>query len=228
MNYQTINLTNFNRIRIDSALSIQILKADTYNVRIHPDDISRVKIEKTGDTLRIGRRGFDWMAPFHPRPYVSITMPELIELSISGACHSELQGFESDRDFTLKLNGASQLEISRMAAGNLKVDISGASNLTGDIKASGMLAFNISGASRVKLGGSANNMLMELSGASQARLAEMTLNDADVNFSGASSGQLNIKGKLDMNLSGASRLEYSGSPTLGRVQISGASNLRQF
>jgi len=225
MNYQTINLTDFNRVRVDSALSIQILKADTYNIRLAPEDIGRLRIEKTGDTLRIWRRGFDW---FHPRPYVSITLPELIELTLSGACHGELQGFQSDRDFTLKLNGASQLEMSRMAAGNLTVDVSGASNLTGDIKAGGKVAFNISGASRVKLGGTANNMIMDLSGASQARLAEMTLNDADVNFSGASSGQLNIKGKLDMNLSGASRLEYSGSPTLGRVQISGASNLRQF
>jgi uncharacterized protein YaiE (UPF0345 family) len=225
MNYHTIPITDFNRVRVDSALSIQILRSDTYNIRITPDDTGRIRTEKSGDTLRIWRRGFDW---FHPRPRISITMPELVELTLSGACHGEVQGFQSGREFTLRLNGASQLEISQMVTGDLKVDISGASNLTGDIKTSGGASFKVTGASRVKLTGTANNMLLDLSGASQARLAELALNDADVNFSGASSGQLNIKGKLDMNLSGASRLEYSGSPTLGRVQISGASNLRQF
>jgi hypothetical protein len=225
MNYQTISITDFNRVRVDSALTIQILRSDTYNIRLQPDDIGRVRIEKTEDTLRIWRRGFDW---FHPRPRISITMPELIDLSLSGACQGEVEGFQSEHDFTLKLNGASQLEIKQMSAGNFKVEISGASNLTGDIKIGGRAVFNVSGASRVKLGGTAENMQLDLSGASQARLSELALKDADVNFSGASSGQLNIKGQLNMNLSGASRLEYSGSPTLGKVQISGASNLRQF
>jgi hypothetical protein len=225
MNYQTISINDFNRIRIDSALAIQILRSDAYNIRIQPEDIGRVRIEKSGDMLRIWRRGFDW---FHPRPRISITLPELTELSLSGACQGEVEGFQSDHDLNIKLNGASQLEIKQMSSGNLKVEIAGASNLTGAVKITGKAAFNVSGASRIKLGGTADNMQLDVSGASQARLSELTLNDADVNFSGASSGQLNIKGKLDMNLSGASRLEYSGSPTLGRVQISGASNLRQF
>jgi hypothetical protein len=35
-----------------------------------------------------------------------------------------------------------------------------------------------------------------------------------------------VNAKLDISLSGASRLEYSGNPALGNVAVSGASTLK--
>ena len=105
--------------------------------------------------------------------------------------------------------------------------LTGASNLAGDINISGDILFEISGASRVELSGSGNSARIELSGASQARLANLTLHKASANISGASSAQLKVNDNLDINLSGASRLEYAGSPILGKVQVTGAAMLKQ-
>jgi len=226
MNNQKLDYTDFKNLKVDSALSVDILRADFYSLTVG-DDISRIKVEKVGDTLVIGRRGLDLMAIFHPRPHVVVTMPELYELTLSGACQGKAIGFQSGHSFTLKLNGASHLEINQMTAGSLKTDISGASNLAGDINISGDARFEISGASRVELTGSGAAAGIELSGASQARLAGLTLQKAAVNISGASSAQLKISSSLDIDLSGASRLEYTGSPVLGRVQVSGASTLKR-
>ena len=226
MNTQRFDYTDFNRLKIERALSVDILRADAYSLTIG-DDFSRIKVEKVGDTLVVGRRGLDWIAPFHPRPNVVITLPELYELTMTGACQGKVIGFQSNHEFTLKLTGACHLEINRMSAGNLKTNISGASNLTGDINISGDALLEISGASRVELSGSGNSARIELSGASQARLANFTLHKASANICGASSVQLNVIDNLDINLCGASRLEYAGRPALGKVQVAGASVLKQ-
>jgi hypothetical protein len=226
MSNQRLDYTDFTRLKIERALSVDILRADFYSLTTG-DDFSRVKVEKVGDTLTISRRGLDWMSPFHPRPHVVITMPDLDELTLSGACQGKVAGFQSGNPLNLKLNGASQLEIKGMSAASLKTDISGASNLAGDITINGPARFQISGASRVELSGAAREAEIELSGASQARLAVFTMDKAVLDISGASSAQLKVNAALDIDLSGASRLEYAGTPALGKVQVSGASVLKR-
>jgi hypothetical protein len=226
MNTQRFDFANFSRLKIEHALSVDILRADSYSLTLG-DDFSRIKVEKVGETLVIGRRGLDWMAFFHPQPRVVVTMPELHELTLSGACHGKAIGFQSNQEFIIKLTGASHLEISRISAGNLKTNISGASDLAGEINFSGDARFEICGASRVQLNGSGDSARIELSGASQARLESLTLRQATVHTSGASSVRLNVIDKLDINLSGASRLEYAGRPALGNIQVAGASVLKQ-
>jgi len=86
---------------------------------------------------------------------------------------------------------------------------------------------NLSGASQLTLDGSAGNLELEASGASKLELAAFSLNDVDLVLSGASQGAVNLSGRLDLDLSGASILYYQGTPQLGRVDISGASTLVQ-
>jgi len=68
-------------------------------------------------------------------------------------------------------------------------------------------------------------MTADVSGASRFNLGGFMVNNADVTFSGASNGTVNLSGKLDANLSGASKLSYIGEPTMGNVNTSGASTL---
>jgi len=96
----------------------------------------------------------------------------------------------------------------------------------GDLVA-GNVEFDISGASTIQLEGSANDMVASASGASRFNLGGFTVNNADVDFSGASSGTVNLDGRLDADLSGASRLWYIGEPTMGTIDTSGASTISQ-
>jgi hypothetical protein len=226
MNAQ-FDFTDFTRIKVDGAVSIFVTQADAYSVKASGDNHGHLKMEKIGDTLRISRR-FDWfLAPFHARPHVDVTMPELAELIITGASQGEARGFKTDREMILRLTGASHLRIESISVGSLKVEVVGASNLTGDINAGGDAYFRIIGASRAELSGTGKNAVVELTGASQARFSRLALNDLDARITGASSAFLKVNGKLDVELNGASRLEYSGSPTLGKVRVAGASTLKQ-
>jgi len=48
-----------------------------------------------------------------------------------------------------------------------------------------------------------------------------------MHLSGASDATVNASGRLDGNLSGASRIIYMGNPTLGSVSASGGSTISQ-
>jgi hypothetical protein len=58
-------------------------------------------------------------------------------------------------------------------------------------------------------------------------LTDFPVNDADINLSGASRATINLDGKLDAELSGASNLEYIGDPTMGDINIAGASTINK-
>ena len=224
MNSQRFDFTGFSRIRVERALSIDILRADAYSVTIG-DDFSRIRMEKIGDTLCIDRRSHEWFTPFQGRPHVVVTMPLLQEITLGGACQGKVIGFQSGNDFAVRLSGACQLEFNTINAGNVKAEISGASNLSGEMSFSGEALFNISGASRVVLQGTGNNSRIMLSGASQARLGNLALRKVDLNISGASNAQIKVSDNLDVSVTGASRLEYSGNPNIGKIQVFGASSI---
>ena len=200
------SFSDFKKVEIGSAFKFDIKRSDTYSVSITADDnvINHVRVSKSGDTLKIG------MSTFGPLGSVTleadVTLPQLVGLEISGASRGSISGFSS--------------------SDNLDIDLSGASRLTGDITA-GDIDIEISGASNIELDGSAGNLVAEVSGASRCSLEDFPVNDADVEFSGASSGTINLSGRLDANLSGASRLYYIGEPTMGNIDTSGASSLSE-
>ena len=86
----------------------------------------------------------------------------------------------------------------------------------------------LSGTSRVNLTGSGGDLKLHGSGASSIDLVNFTINNTYVEFSGASRGSLTIDGVLDASLSGASLLEYIGSPLLGELDLSGGSTVRKM
>ena len=89
------------------------------------------------------------------------------------------------------------------------------------------MELEVSGASTVQLKGSASDVTVDVSGASHLRLADLKVENANVILSGASNGTINLDGRLDAELSGASTLEYIGEPTLGVMDITGASTLQK-
>lgn len=196
--------SNFTEVEISSAFEFEIKQSSSFNISVTAEDnvIDKVQVSKVGQTLKIGLGRFTWRWPKALR--ASVTMPELRGLTVSGASRGTVSDFSSTEDVDIK--------------------VSGASSVNGDITA-GNVKFGISGASNIQLEGSANDMVASVSGASRLNLGGFTVNNANVNFSGASSGTINLSGRLDADLSGASKLSYIGEPTMGTINTSGASKL---
>jgi hypothetical protein len=160
-----------------------------------------------------------------PSLRAEITMPELHKLRLGGAATCVVSGFNSHDGFDLNVAGNSALDID-IESGETKVEISGASRLRGNMKLADA-EFTLSGASRAELSGSANSVVLNAWGASRLDLADFMLNDTGVNLKGASEATIEVSGRLDLDLSGGSRLYYSGNPTMGKINVSGTSTLSQ-
>jgi len=201
---ETYAFADFKEVEISSAFGFEIEQSSSYSINITADDniMEYVRVSQDGQTLKIGLSRVMWLGPVTLK--VSVTMPELSGLDVSGASRGTVSGFSSAED--------------------LDIMVSGASRVTGDITA-GNVDFDISGASTIQLEGSASDMVADVSGASSFKLDDFTVNNANVDFSGASSGTINLNGRLDADVSGASRLWYIGEPTMGTIDTSGASTL---
>ena len=142
-------------------------------------------------------------------------------LDVSGA--STVTGGLNSTNTQIELSGASDLNMI-MNTGKTVFTIRDASGVKGTLKAMDCI-FNISSASDCKLTGSAADTSIEASGASEINSPGLILQSADVKLTGASDASIYTDGTLNININGASTLNYSGNPSLGKISISGDSRL---
>lgn len=199
---QTYDLADFTRIEAGDGFQVEVIQSDSYSISVtaSEDVFYILEVSLDGETLRIHA---PLSLTFSNRQAV-ITMPELRAMKLYGGGGGTVRGFSSSDDFSLVLLGAS--------------------SFGGDLTA-GDVNFELYGASAIQLEGSAGDMIIDASGASQALLADFFVRNADVTLSGASSGTVNLSGRLDVDLSSSSRLSYIGEPTLGSTGTSGGSRL---
>jgi hypothetical protein len=202
---QTYNFTDFTTINVSSAFKVNVTQSSQYSIVItaNEDALNQIEVNKTGNTLTITVKPGAIFTNFNPQ--AQITMPKLESVVFSGATHGTAEGFNSQDPIAIKLSGASSLDVKSFQAGNITTDVSGASSFTAT--------------------GTANDLVGIASGASTLNLLNLAVNNANMSLSGASHATINVSGRLDADVSSASTLEYTGSPTLGTINSSGASTI---
>jgi hypothetical protein len=219
---------DFTTVKVGNAFRVEVTQSSSYSISITTDSnvMDDIEVFKTGDVLTI--RIEPGIVVQTTTLRAEITMPDLYVLELSGATSGTVEGFSSTHKRVIEVSGASSLDLADMSTGDVVVEVSGASNAEGDLLVSGDAQFTVSGASSLKLDGEANNLLVdECSGGSTLDLSNFPVNNAMVDLSGASRGTVNLDGRLDANISGASRLEYIGEPTMGDINISGSSSINK-
>jgi hypothetical protein len=207
---QEFPVGGFTSVEASGAFNVEINRADKFSVEVTTDDniMEFVRVSDDGGTLSlsIDRDG----KAFGISPKVGlkavVSMPELDGVRLSGACTAAFEDFDIKKTF--------------------RVDASGASTINGMISAD-KVDVKADGASTVTLQGKAKSVVVQASGASKLKLADLTVARATVHMSGACSGAVNAKDKLDYSVSGASHLDYRGQPTIGENDSSGASSVSQ-
>jgi hypothetical protein len=83
----------------------------------------------------------------------------------------------------------------------------------------------LSGAGTCDLTGSAGDISIIASDSSDFDSSGFTAQTADVTLTGASDASIGVITALDVDISGASSLTYTGNPTMGKIAVSGASEI---
>lgn len=224
---QDFSFTDFSRISAGWTFNVEVSRGAAYSVNVTVDDNlqSYLEVSKDGDTLKIGMRNGYSYSNSHFKAVV--TTPRLTGLTLSGASKGNASGFNLADDFILNVSGASQANFTNMSVNKLTLDISGASRASGNVSASGNASLQASGASTITLSGKAVDADIDSSGASTVNLTDFAVRDARVNVSGASNATVSATGTLSGDVSGASRLYYTGNPTMGNIDTSGSSSVNK-
>jgi phage shock protein PspC (stress-responsive transcriptional regulator) len=194
-------LRNFNSIDLKGLFNVRIEKGDDYAVEIKGSEKAkkRYDVYVNGETLVIdyddSRKVF-WKRNLlsDEEIRITITMPSLRELDITGAGKLRFRGFD-EQDVNIKLMGAVVAD--------------------GDIRAN-RLNIDLTGASALDLSGGGQFMDADILGASGLRAYDYEVVHCVVEAHGASSAKVNVSETLEITKGIASSVSHHGNPEVIR------------
>ncbi len=112
------------------------------------------------------------------------------------------------------VSGGLPLSIDASGVQDLSVDISGGveANIYGVNAATAEI--DVSGAAEINISGTAENFLLELSGAGELEGKYLLCKNADIEISGAGEASISVTDVLSVDISGVGEVEYYGSPVV--------------
>jgi hypothetical protein len=202
--------------RIDAAGVTRLDIGSTFDVRVtlgQPEAVTVTYDDNLADLLDVGVDGGTLRIQLKPHAAVrnrstlraQVTVRRLEEVRAGGASTVAVTGKVQSSSLRLEVSGSSRF------AADLAVDLADAV---------------VSGASHLALTGRADTLSADGSGASDLELAELSLHDLDIRLSGASHANVQVDRTIAAQLSGASRLTYTGTPRFTKRDTSGASTIQ--
>ena len=195
---EEMEFSGFTAVDVRWAFEVSIKQSSSYSVVISADEkiFDKIEVDQIEDTLVIDLEP-GTIDPTGLVRKAEIKMPDLNKLILSGATRGKADGFSNSNQFTLEVTGASSLDMNNINVGDAEIEVSGASTLDAS--------------------GTAQDLRSRVTGASNIDLSNFPVSNADIDVDGASRATINLDGVLNANLSGASRLEYIGEPTMGDI-----------
>lgn len=195
---------DFDRIEASDALILTIKYGENFSIEAEGDrrNLDDLRVLKNGNSLELR---FSQSKKRQYATYLTITMPVLNGVNLSGASNASITGFANSTRMDFSLSGASLAQLTM--------------NVT-------EIHFNLTGASQLRLQGEGQLLDGSISGASILTAFEFVAKQATLIVSGASNGKVNITDELKASASGASVVLYRGTPNV-IAESSGSSVVRQ-
>lgn len=207
-NAELRNVGSFHSIQISNAFNVIITQGNEEALAVSATDKEQIQNIKTKVENGVLKIWFDspkkWTNK-NVRLNAYISAKNLEAITASGACDLKIEG---------TLNAAS-----------LKINLSGASDLSGQVNVSNQLVVRLSGASDLSLKGNADDVDIDVNGASEVKAYDFNTANCKIEASGASSVQITVAKELSAQLSGASSVRYKGTAMIKDIKTSGASSI---
>lgn len=207
-NAEQRTVTSFRAIQVSNSFDVYLTQGNDESVAVSAaskEDLSHIEVKVQDGVLMIRYQdGKKWWNG-NKKLKAYIALKNIDELRASGACDIKIEG--------------------SLHAASLKVNLSGATDLKGELNIDGALDADLSGASDMDVSGSAQNVTIDASGASDVKAYNFTTNICTVDASGASGVRITVDKELSAKLSGASNVSYKGAALIRDIKTSGASSI---
>jgi hypothetical protein len=147
------------------------------------DDVLILETKKDGKTVQLAAQTF----------CIYVDAPVLESVTVNGSADAAMEDYTSDKDFSLAINGAGDLELEDIKVPTLSFAINGAGDLEAkdlDVKT---LNVSINGAGDVEVSGKAENASLRVSGAGDIDARDLECPNIEKSKSGAASIRIRNK-----------------------------------
>jgi hypothetical protein len=197
---------DFTGVSVGWGMNVKINQSDSYSIEVKTseENLKYLKVEKSGRKLKFYIDKHNW----HKRGDIdiTITMPVLTELGLSGGSDGKIKMDVSGKSFS--------------------ADLSGGSELHGDLKCAD-INLELSGGSEVSLNGKGDDLKIDGSGGSEFKMKDFSVANVDADLSGGSEVVVKMNGKLNVDASGGSEVTFYGKAEYGHSSLSGGSEIKQ-
>jgi len=208
-NAQVRAVKGYHGIEVGSAIDLYLSQGDEETVVVSAKDErwrDRIITEVVDGILKIRLQSGHFSTGNNKlKAYVSFVA--LDKLSASGASNVYVDGVISGNKLSLTLSGASDFK-GAIRVGELQLDQNGAS----DAKITGVVA---------------GLAVIRLSGASDVKGYDLTVESCEASASGASDIRITVNKELKANATGASSVYYKGEGVISESRASGASTIKK-
>jgi hypothetical protein len=201
-----INVTGFTRIYAGESFNLIITKGANFSVKVKgpTNSVNDIDWNVANNILDIQ---YTHYKNNRPNVDITITLPTLVQLNLSGASTGTVNGFQGVQNVVRTvLSGASKCMLNGTGI-NTQIDISGASEL------------NVNGATESLYG--------NISGAGKLNAYDLISTEVDISASGGSEARVKVTDRLFVEATGGSRVYYKGAPPVKNIQTSGGSQVIQ-
>lgn len=188
------DITGVKSVDIDLACKVTLIQGDKASLNITGDknELEDVHVKLRGNKLEIYN---DSHHQHKEDVLITITLPELDELSLGGVVDIETP---------------SQVKFS-----NIKVEVEGVANLDLNIK-SNKFSLEASGVLSGEIVGETKDLEMEISGVGKLNASEFKSENCEIEVSGVAKASVYATEKLDASVSGMGRINYAGRPIINK------------
>ncbi|MEQ9426833.1 MAG: head GIN domain-containing protein [Cyclobacteriaceae bacterium] len=201
-----LNLTNFAKIDLGGAFTVELINSDKNYIRIEADEdlMEDIISEVRGSTLKVyvDRKSYN----AKKRIYLKIEFEALEEIEISGAVDLETKNMITANDFKIDFSGAGNANLE-LTAESLEVEMSGA----GDIDISGKV----------------DRQDVDISGVGTYAAYGLECAETEVDVSGVGSAQVVATQSIVAQTSGVGSVRYKGDPKKVKVDSSGIGKVKK-
>jgi hypothetical protein len=199
-------IPDYSTVKVSNAFNTKVTFSDTEeSIRIEANENihDRIIVQREGNALVIRLKKFT---------------------NVRG--NATLNAYIVTKDISkFDISGASKLTLENVwNISDGRIELSGASNFKGEVVAD-RLNLDMRGASGLDLYGNASSLDAELSGSSDIRDFDLSVEDLKMEMSGASEAYLSISKSIDIRASGASSLKFKGDAKITYKRLTGASEI---
>ena len=206
---KSFDVSNFDRLNIGSAFTINVTKAETFSVKVsgESEKVADVTAEVRGNELVVAfRENNSRIRLGNSTVRVEIMMPSLRAVNFGGTSASVVnEGFETS-NFVAYVSGTAKSEI-HMKSREVFVDVTGTGTLN--------------------LFGSAETLKATVEGVSGLYALYFPVQDATLDVAGTGTARINAERTIRAKASGASTIRYKGNARIESQEIARLSSLKK-